>query len=470
MKEDYELKFKDKEINQVASELTKAGKRQFGTSLKEAFGRASNIEIGADEKPPAIETMPSAIPSAVSGAIPSTPSAQESTQKTVQMPAPATTPTSTPAPAPTSAALSDEEAKKELYSIVKPLRTYERDIAETIRNKNESVASINIAEQKRKEEERKFVGGTVQSKKEVAEKAHKIAEKGLLFLVSVTLLIAGAGITAFIYYFISNRPPAPIITTPTPISTDEQRKIEVDTKNPTAALLLIQQELRKDADRNNLVAILVSENVEMEIVNKTGDTETRRVNRTLSIDKFFGLFAKNAPASLVRSLGPEWLFGFHNIERNIITPADPTQNVVGTVGTSTNLVATTNPATSTEPATTTENLNESTPATDNYLNEPFIFIKISEFDIVFDGMIWWEAKIAEDLSSLTKVSTPNLMAPNRTFQDVIIRNKDTRVLKDSLGNTVLIYSFLDPQSLLITTNEATFSEVLNRFFSSQVVR
>ena len=54
-----------------------------------------------------------------------------------------------------------------------------------------------------------------------------------------------------------------------------------------------------------------------------------------------------------------------------------------------------------------------------------------------------------------------------SFQDVVIRNKEARVLKNSDGLIILLYAFLDPNTIVITTNEYTFIEVLTRYASQR---
>jgi hypothetical protein len=48
------------------------------------------------------------------------------------------------------------------------------------------------------------------------------------------------------------------------------------------------------------------------------------------------------------------------------------------------------------------------------------------------------------------------------FTDRIIENHDTRALETNLGDIVLLWTFLDRSTLVITTNEATLREILSR--------
>ena len=89
-------------------------------------------------------------------------------------------------------------------------------------------------------------------------------------------------------------------------------------------------------------------------------------------------------------------------------------------------------------------------------------------------MLAWELHMNEDLSPLfgevlektTSTSTP-LREPF-VFEDSIIKNKEVRVLKDTKGTIRLLYSFIDRETLVITTNESTFSEVLTRLTSQRI--
>jgi hypothetical protein len=59
---------------------------------------------------------------------------------------------------------------------------------------------------------------------------------------------------------------------------------------------------------------------------------------------------------------------------------------------------------------------------------------------------------------------------NNLFEDEVVKNKDIRVLKDSTNTTVLLYSFINKETLIITTNEQTFNEVYDRLTISSFKR
>ena len=59
-------------------------------------------------------------------------------------------------------------------------------------------------------------------------------------------------------------------------------------------------------------------------------------------------------------------------------------------------------------------------------------------------------------SSLSRIFIP------RIFNDVIVRNNDTRILRDDQGTIALIYGFPRVDTIIMATNESTSFEVFKR--------
>lgn len=380
MNEEKDLGLKDSEINKLTSDLTKASKREFGQAFKSAIGSTEN-DISTEQKTQTedSEIEPANIVSQAGKVVQS--DISESQVNGGDKP-------------------SENADKQELYSIVKPLRTYERDIAETIRNKNESVASINLAAQKKQIE--------TGEKKPTKEKVEKVAGKSLTLIISFIMILSGLVFAFWLFYFFSMRQPTPTtVATPSIITTDEKEILEVSSISAETLLERINGIYRGQFGTSRLIDIEIKESSIME-------------SRKISAERFFGIIAPGAPTSLARALGPDFVFGFKNSEPK----------------------------------------------------EFFILTKVSSFNNSFDGMLRWERSMKNDLEKIFPM--PELIfsvnEPSRNFEDLIIRNKDTRVLKDDFGNITLVYSFLDQENLLITTSESIFSEVLNRFFASKTAR
>lgn len=95
---------------------------------------------------------------------------------------------------------------------------------------------------------------------------------------------------------------------------------------------------------------------------------------------------------------------------------------------------------------------------------PILVFKTNDFDTTFAGMLEWESTMSADFSPLFGALTSGM------FEDVIVRNKDTRVLENALGGVTIIYGFPNTETLVITTNENTFFEVFERLIASNATR
>lgn len=100
-------------------------------------------------------------------------------------------------------------------------------------------------------------------------------------------------------------------------------------------------------------------------------------------------------------------------------------------------------------------------------NEPFIILKTNDYGASYSGMLKWERDMSKDLGGLFSVSSSLYGA---TFVDEEYKNKDLRVLKDLNGKAVMLYSFIDKSTLLITTSENVFSAIVGKYVISQQAR
>jgi hypothetical protein len=84
-------------------------------------------------------------------------------------------------------------------------------------------------------------------------------------------------------------------------------------------------------------------------------------------------------------------------------------------------------------------------------------------------MLKWEKDMPSDLEKIFEIPKDN-STTTKVFIDEAIRNKDLRVLKDINNKTVLVYSFIDKNTLVITKNENLFNAILAKYLTSQNVR
>ncbi len=96
-------------------------------------------------------------------------------------------------------------------------------------------------------------------------------------------------------------------------------------------------------------------------------------------------------------------------------------------------------------------------------NEPFIILKTKDFTSSYAGMLKWEETMITDMRALFNIT----VQASKQFEDQAYRNKDLRVLRDENGKTVLLYSFIDRETLFITTNELLFNSLLGQYNVAQ---
>ncbi len=103
----------------------------------------------------------------------------------------------------------------------------------------------------------------------------------------------------------------------------------------------------------------------------------------------------------------------------------------------------------------------------------FLVLKISYYPNAFSGMLKWEEKIYKDLYSVLKLqkeSSPLLNATSTSskdlkksaFYDSIISNRDSRVFKDANNRTLLIYTFIDNETIVIAPSENIIKNITEK--------
>ena len=102
------------------------------------------------------------------------------------------------------------------------------------------------------------------------------------------------------------------------------------------------------------------------------------------------------------------------------------------------------------------------------INAPFIILTTKDFGSSYSGMLKWEKDIVTDLGKIFEI--PINFGGVTGFTDKALRNKDLRVLVDSNNKTLLLYSFIDKNTLVITKNEDIFNAILAKYLVGKNVR
>lgn len=103
-------------------------------------------------------------------------------------------------------------------------------------------------------------------------------------------------------------------------------------------------------------------------------------------------------------------------------------------------------------------------------NEIFMIVRPEDFGIVYSGMLEWESTLGSNLAPFFPLLRQHLITNPSVFTDETYKNKDVRVIRNENGSVVLLYGFIDKNTLVITANERVFEAILNRYLQSQLSR
>ncbi|MEX0924828.1 MAG: hypothetical protein WDZ82_02710 [Candidatus Paceibacterota bacterium] len=95
---------------------------------------------------------------------------------------------------------------------------------------------------------------------------------------------------------------------------------------------------------------------------------------------------------------------------------------------------------------------------------PFIILTTSSYEQTYPAMLEWEANIAHDLAGII---TPISFTGSTNSQDQTVENRDARVIYDSGENQVLVYMFVDTETIVIAPNTAALRQVIGAYRNAQ---
>ncbi len=101
-------------------------------------------------------------------------------------------------------------------------------------------------------------------------------------------------------------------------------------------------------------------------------------------------------------------------------------------------------------------------------NETFFIISVDDYSLAYPGMLKWEENMAKDLAGFFDINPESLSST--IFIDETVKNRDMRVLKDSSGKPLVLYSFIDRKTLVITKNESILSAIVGKIILNKQVR
>lgn len=307
---------------------------------------------------------------------------------------------------------ADPETKPKIV-LQKPIRTYESDVAEALANKKSSVMTMAIAENKRKTGEESI------SNTEPTQVGRKI----FMVVLSTVLIVAGLGGG---YYLYLKSPLAPqtnqktVNKIPSIISPDSQTLLSVNTAKENQLIQIISNALQNSDTSNDSVGEF--------ILTQTNGSTTLRV---MSSD-FIQRLNTSMPDTLIRSLTDSWMLGVYGIEDQKL---------------------------------------------------PFVILKTDFFQNAFAGMLKWESDMPDELATLlnyrdkarsedvnSTTSIASFFTLRGKFEDRIILNRDVREFKNDRGELLVLYSFVDKDTLIIATSEGVLKGLIERIEKQTYMR
>jgi len=287
------------------------------------------------------------------------------------------------------------------------LRTFKGDLEEVIKTEHISTVSVAAAEEQRRA--KKYV-----EEESVAEKVERRARRTHTATIAISLMLVVLGLSTGIYLYVASQQKPSVAEqfnfTPI-IFVDLESEIPADTlfgRN-------LGEHLRQKRDAVNLRLGSIAN-----FYFTTGSGETKKL---LDTQTFLKLLGVSAPQQLTRTLTSEFMLGAHVFDGN----------------------------------------------------QGFLILQTDQYEAAFAGMLAFERNLMDDFYGFFGTSVRGhppvgTTAPgfNPEFKDKVIKNHDTRVLYDEGGRMRLLYSFVDRSTLVITTNENTFAEILTRLQSKRI--
>ncbi len=101
----------------------------------------------------------------------------------------------------------------------------------------------------------------------------------------------------------------------------------------------------------------------------------------------------------------------------------------------------------------------------------FIALSTDFFQNVFAGMLAWENTMPDDLATFFGYTQDDSYFNTQgTFSDKVIRNRDVREFRNAEGELLLLYSFVNKETLIITTTESALIAEIDRIEKQTYVR
>jgi len=231
-----------------------------------------------------------------------------------------------------------------------------------------------------------------------------------ILLVIGGIIFIGAAIFGS-YLLFKNKKVETIPQTSTTIDTfiSYDANSKIDTTNITSSSELISLIQKEQTTPNLIKALFLTKNI-------------NGIPELLTTKNFLSLVQTTAPDALIRSLSDKYLLGKYSITG--ISNSDNKSSV-------------------------------------------FLVFETTNYSQAYASMLDWEKTMLKDLFVLfdINITESNSSLFNKQWKDIIINNKDARVLYGENGEDLLYYVFVDKNHFIITNNIDTLKEVTSRLIT-----
>lgn len=300
---------------------------------------------------------------------------------------------------------------KDENNVVRPLRTFQDDMASLIEENKTTISGVLEAEEKRRRE----TGERRAPKKEEVLSAEKKARNKRLFLFGGVLV--GLGIIAIaLVFFLQSETGETLIQGTSRVHVS---LIAADQKQTIALREHSREKLLSAIEEKRREGILPLGRVEEIIIQKSDGSE-------YTANEIMPLLAPSLSQSFVRALEPRFFFGLTQVGyREAFLILDTTSFHAGYGG--------------------------------------LLDWEVSAIDEV--GQI-----LARLDGAAYKAATKTAGPVPSSFSDELFLNRDVRVLRDQSGDISLMYSIIDRSTILIASSEESFKEALERLAARRSIR
>lgn len=340
-------------------------------------------------------------------------------------------PTAPTTPAPVPAPKTEPEKNPDA---VQAIQTYKSDVESLVQRKNVSVVSIASAEAEKREK------APLAAAAPAATDEHWVLKRASLVIGGVLLIAVAAGALAYIFTRPTTVAVTPLSTEAPFITVDSTTRVGIDSTANSATVM------------NALNVARVQVSLSLGLVERLFVTEGVSSNaQPLSAQKFLAALAPQAPQQLVRTLSGQYLLGVHSFDENqafLIFHADAYETAYAAM-------------LQWEPTMRADltPLFTRTPPVHANTNTPAVASTTATTTIA-------TSTTPSDFFNQTgqTLSTPDVAESGipTTFADRVVENRDARVLQTTNGDIVLMWTFLDRNTLVIATNEFTLREIITR--------